>query len=208
MSDKIQPKRRFSWRSTLPMFLPPSLPAMCRAGKSVTGSKAVKRRKNIFRTKRSNSKEAYLNLRPLFWVSVGFIGGRTLEWKVDVFHQKLNGTESQWTPTEVAVELLDAQVFSGSVQWVLLEISWMFTNNVMLSSYVRTIFEVSVTSWKLEVIWRHCLDMAAGDIYMYIYIYQINGTYYVCIYNYIYELSVECSFPTSVTIFKLLTGQG
>ena len=45
------------------------------------------------------------------WVKVGsFIGGRTLEWKVDVFHQKLNGTESQRTPKEAAIELLDAQV--------------------------------------------------------------------------------------------------
>ena len=81
---------------------------MCRAGKSVTGSKAVKRRKNIFRTKRSTSKEAYLNLRVVL-SELGFIGGRTLEWKVDVFQQKLNGTESQRTPKEVAIELLDTQ---------------------------------------------------------------------------------------------------
>ena len=30
----------------------------------------------------------------------------------------------QRTPKKVAIELLDTQVFSGSVQWVLLEISW------------------------------------------------------------------------------------
>ena len=35
-----------------------------------------------------------------------------------LIHQKLNGT----LPT--AIDLLDTQVFSGSVQWVLLEISW------------------------------------------------------------------------------------
>ena len=42
-------------------------------------------------------------------------------------HQKLNGTESQWTESQVScwLELLDTQVFSGSVQWVVLEISWM-----------------------------------------------------------------------------------
>ena len=40
-----------------------------------------------------------------------------------IFHQKLNGTESQRTPKEVAIELLDTQGFSGSVQWVLLQIS-------------------------------------------------------------------------------------
>ena len=79
MSDKIQPKTSLHEDPRCHVPSKPSLPAMCRAGKSVTGSKAVKRRKNIFRTKRSNSKEAYLNLRPLFWVSeVGFIGGELL----------------------------------------------------------------------------------------------------------------------------------
>ena len=46
------------------------------------------------------------------------------------FHPKLNGTESQRTPLEVSCDeaLLDTQVFSGSVQWVLLEISWNIAN--------------------------------------------------------------------------------
>ncbi len=43
-----------------------------------------------------------------------------------IFHQKLNGTESQQTPK--LLELLDTQVFSGSVQWVLLEISWTYSS--------------------------------------------------------------------------------
>ena len=44
----------------------------------------------------------------------------------DKIHQKLNGTESQRTPDQVSceTELLDTHVFLGSVQWVLLEISW------------------------------------------------------------------------------------
>ena len=33
-----------------------------------------------------------------------------------MIHQKLNGTESQRTPKEVTIELLDTQVFSGSVK--------------------------------------------------------------------------------------------
>ena len=45
-----------------------------------------------------------------------------------LLHQKLNGTESQRTPKRVAIELLDTQVFSGFVQWVLLEISWFSWN--------------------------------------------------------------------------------
>ena len=39
-------------------------------------------------------------------------------------HQRLNGTLPTHPPKEVFLELLDTQVFSGSVQWVLLEISW------------------------------------------------------------------------------------
>ena len=42
---------------------------------------------------------------------------------IGTIHQKLNGTESQRTPFSKLLELLDTQV-SGSVQWVLLEISW------------------------------------------------------------------------------------
>ena len=41
-------------------------------------------------------------------------------------HQKLNGTESQRTPFSKLVELLDTQVFSGSVQycWRFLGTTW------------------------------------------------------------------------------------
>ena len=36
--------------------------------------------------------------------------------QIPKIHQKLNGTESQRTPKKVAIELLDSQVFSGSIQ--------------------------------------------------------------------------------------------
>ena len=41
------------------------------------------------------------------------------------FHQKLNGTESQRTPWKVSCDrAIRSSGFSGSVQWILLEISW------------------------------------------------------------------------------------
>ena len=46
------------------------------------------------------------------------------------FHHKLNGTLPTQPVQQVAIELLDTQVVSGSVQWVMLEISW---NHIFLS---------------------------------------------------------------------------
>ena len=45
----------------------------------------------------------------------------------------------------VAIELLDTQVFSGSVQWVLLEISWIKLFGFLNETQDRTSFKLETT---------------------------------------------------------------
>ena len=77
---------------------------------------------------------------------IGLSGGFLNPWKIVRYNwynhpsKILNGTKSQRTPKEVAIELLDTPVFSGSVQWVLLEISWKpqkNTKNLSWSTWFR-----------------------------------------------------------------------
>ena len=56
-----------------------------------------------------------------------------------------NGTLPTDPVQYVAIELLDTQVFSGSVQWVLLEISWIKLFGFLNETQDRTSFKLETT---------------------------------------------------------------
>ena len=76
--------------------------------------------------------------------------------RVCCVHQKLNGTESQRTPFWKLRKLLwDTQVFSGSVQWILLEISWIVLTLVDWSRKLSSSETKCQTVWRCDYGWIH-----------------------------------------------------
>ena len=111
----------------------------------------------------------------IFWKRIGSI------------HQKLNRTESQRTLPSKLLEILDTQV-QGSVQWVLLEISW--NQPCKQWQIFLLIFSGSIQVSQVAKISDDFFNNSNNNnAYM-----QMNTTIYINIPIYIYTHIVWCQY--------------